>query len=465
MKEIKTSIIPVFPDFFKIDNSKHEPDLKAICIFAATGFFLEQDTYWRDEKVLSPGSINRLNDKGGLENSSSWFEWNYNPRELSFKQALEEFTYLFEEIIKDQVKNSPVILPLSGGLDSRSQALALLRNSNEVNSYSYSFTGGYPESKIAREIAKVCGFPFKEFFIPNGYLWNDIQELAEINKCYSEFTHPRQMAVLSEFKKMDGIFSLGHWGDVLFDRGAPPNLKEGDQVSYLLKSVVKKSGMDLADTLWKLWELEGTFEEYLRDRFSTLLSAFDISNTSAKIRAFKSQYWAPRWTSTNLSIFNEAQPISLPYYDDRMCEFICTIPEKYLADRAIQIAYIKQHDQLSRITWEAHKPFNLHTYKKNRVPFNLPYRIYKKLQRESSALMGEKFIQRNWELQFLGDENEENLLSYLFDESFNQFIPRSLVKNFYNRFLNENRVQYSHSVSTLLTLALWNQNYNDGPSR
>ncbi len=462
MKEIKTDIIPVFPSVYKLENTSHEPDLKAICIFAATGFFLDQDTYWKHKKVLRPGTNNKVSADGYIKESSSWFEWNYNPRQITFKQALEGFTEQFENIVKDQIKHSPVILPLSGGLDSRSQALALLRSGNEVLSYSYSFSGGYPESKIAKKVAEVCGFPFKEFFIPGSYLWNDIEELAEINKCHSEFTHPRQMAVLPELKKMPGIFSLGHWGDVLFDRGSPASLKEQDQLSYILKSVVKKSGMELAVSLWEAWGLEGRFEDYIKDRISTLLSAIDISNTSSRIRAFKSLYWAPRWTSTNLSIFKEAHPISLPYYDDRMCQFICEIPEAYLADRRLQLAYIKQHKQLANIIWEAHKPFNLNSYRKNKAPLNLPYRVIKKIQRESAALMGKKYIQRNWELQFLGKKNEENLRSYLFDDSFNDFIPEVLVKDFYTKFREENGVQFSHSVSTLLTLALWNKKFNHG---
>ena len=46
--------------------------------------------------------------------------------------------------------DQPVILPLSGGLDSRSQAMVLQGLDNPVHAYSYSFSGGYPEHKIAK---------------------------------------------------------------------------------------------------------------------------------------------------------------------------------------------------------------------------------------------------------------------------------------------------------------------------
>ncbi|MEZ4854638.1 hypothetical protein [Flavobacterium sp.] len=47
---------------------------------------------------------------------------------------------------------------------------------------------------ITKKIAAVCDFPpFTDLTIPIGYLWNTIDNLAQINGCcYSEFTHPRR---------------------------------------------------------------------------------------------------------------------------------------------------------------------------------------------------------------------------------------------------------------------------------
>src|SRR5690606_6576637 len=414
MPTIKTPIIPTQQQFVKVREPR-EIDKKAICIFAATGFFLDTDTYWKDLKVLPPATINTVTEDGYWVDSKPWFQWHYSPKNISFETALNEFTELFERICKEQAGSRRVILPLSGGLDSRTQAVAFAKMDNPVTAYSYSFKGGFSESGIGKKIAKVCGFDFKEFKIGPGYLWPNLEDLASINKCYSDFTHPRQMAVLEEFKKMEGIFSLGHWGDVLFDRGAPEGTTENQLLDIILKKIVKKGGIELANALWQEWGLEGDFESYLRERIVALLNKIEIENPSAKLRAFKSLYWAPRWTSVNLSVFEAVHPISLPYYDDRMCEFICTVPEEYLADRKLQIAYIKQQNPaLAKITWQDHRPFNLYTFEKNKSPNNLPYRIGSKLKREVRNKMGKPYIQRNWELQFLGMENDEKLQHWLF---------------------------------------------------
>jgi len=454
MKPTQNTIIPDLPVFYKV-SQKRDWDFKAICIFVATGFFLDRDTYYTDTKVVPPGVDYQLDKDGKLISESSYFSWYHQPKDQSFEVSLSQFTSLFEDIIEHQTADLPVILPLSGGLDSRTQAAVLQHLNKKVNAYSYEFKGGYPETAIAQQIATVCDFPFKRLEVQNGYLWDNIETLASLNKCYSEFTHPRQMAFTELFSSMNGIFSLGHWGDVLFDRGAPAHIQQNDAVLYLKKKVIKKGGMYLATALWNHWGLEGDFETYLNDRLHQLWEGISIDNLSAKIRAFKSLYWAPRWTSTNLSVFRSSHPISLPYYHNEMCKFICTIPEDHLADRLLQIAYIKRRNpRLAKITWQKQRPFNLYNYEKNKTPWNLPYRITSKLQRSLNNLMGTPFIQRNWELQFVGKSNEEALKSYLFKDDLISWLSKELIEDCYQKFKKDDAVFYSHPLSMLLALSL-----------
>ena len=73
-------------------------------------------------------------------------------------------------------------------------------------------------------------------------------------------------------------------------------------------------------------------------------------------------------------------------------------------------------------------------------------------------MFAKKIIQRNWELQFVGKENEAALQKWLFEnKSFQELIPKDLVADFYNKFTNKDAVYYSHSVSMLLTLSLFSK--------
>ena len=460
MKTIKTPIIPIEQTFINVKDEPHELDYKAICMFGALGFFLDTDTYWKDKKVLPPASINKIDADGFLVSSEPWFKWYYKPKQISLKEATDSFGELLEEIIKEQCNEKKVILPISGGLDSRSQAVALHKLGVEVNTYSYSFENGYNEAGISKQIAKKCNFLFQEFTIPKNYLWNKIDELATINKCYSEFTHPRQMAVIDDIEKLGDVFSLGHWGDVLFDsENLQQNYSDKEILPLIKKKVIKKGGLELAISLWKNWKLEGEFEDYLDRRILTLLSRINIVNSNAKIRAFKSMYWAPRWTSINLSVFARNKEIYLPYYDDRMCQFICEVPESLLNDRQIQIEYIKRtNPSVAKIVWQDTKPFNLFNHHLAKTHLRLPFRVVDKLKREFENFQGKKFVQRNWELQFLEADDKGKLIDYIQSKELTYQIDIDLIKDYLNLFYKEDQVYYSHSVSTLLTLSLFFKN-------
>lgn len=450
--QITTPVIPVHQTFI---GDKKTLDLRAICVFAATGFFLDQDSYYTEQKVLKPATDYILN--GDLiESEASYFKWHYSPVERSLNKITEEFAALFESIIQEQVENKKVILPLSGGLDSRTQAAALFALKKQVTAYSYAFEGGIQETSFSKKIAQECAFPFHDWRIPQGYLLPRIEQLARINSCYADFTHPRQFAFLDQFQSLGDVFSLGHWGDVLFDdMGIADSASHETQLQLVLKKITKKGGMELAESLWQNWGLKGDFKNYFTERVDELLTAIPINHSAnARIRAFKSLYWAPRWTSINLSVFEKARPITLPYYDNRMCAFICGVPEKYLAGRQIQIEYLKMRmPSLARIPWQDHRPFNLYTYPMDKSPWNIPFRVIDKFRR---TLSDRKFILRNWELQFLGDENDRLLKHWLFENRhLNEFISPAVMKEFYSKFKSGNPITYSHPVSLLLTLSLF----------
>src|SRR5690606_38575693 len=100
--------------------------------------------------------------------------------------------------------------------------------------------------------------------------------------------------------------------------------------------------------------------------------------------------------------------------------------------------YIKKRNpKVASIPWQDQMPFNLYDYHKNKTPRNLPYRIKNKIKRETNGLLGKKYIQRNWELQFLGKENDENLRSYLYQPEFLDFVGKDVVDRLYNKFNTE----------------------------
>ncbi len=451
-------IMPIIPakQCFYRKGGDSGVDLRAVCIFAAAGFFLGDDTYFKNLRAMQPATEYELNDRGEVTWSNVVWRWKYEPEEKTIEEATEEFASLFEAITRRLLGDKKVILPLSGGLDSRSQAAALNEGDN-VHCYSYKFAESFDETKYGREIARAKGFEFTEYIIPRGYLWTKIDEISKLNNCYADFTHPRQMAHIEEISKLGEIFYLGHWGDVLFDDMKVENdLTFDEQLNTLEKKIIKRGGKELAESLWKAWGIEGNFSDHLRSRLSDLLSEIKIENANSRIRAFKSMYWAPRWTSANMNTFSNYRPLALPYYDDEMCRFICKVPEEHLAKRQIQINYIKKKSpELASIPWQEYDPLNLYSYKNFESASMIPLRAVRKGKRIiNEKILGKRKVTRNWELQFLGEDNELNLKSRLFEEKkFSEFLPQEVVKKYYDNFMQTDDVKYSHPVSMLLTLS------------
>lgn len=430
--------------------------MRAICIFAALGFFLGKDTYYKNLEALQPATDYEIDENENIVSAEEYWKWHYSPREINLKQATEEFADLFEKLIQENLKGKKVILPLSGGIDSRTQAAAI-GEKFETKSYSYKFEKSFDETKYGRLISEILGIPYKEYVIPQGYLWNVIDELSEINQCYADFTHPRQMAVIKDVTSLGNIFFLGHWGDVLFDSmGVGEVMRFDEQVNTVSTKIIKNGGIELAEMLWENWDLGGKFRNYLEDRISGLLGEIKIDNANSRIRAFKSMYWAPRWTSANMNVFSNFHPVFLPYYENEMCEFICNIPEELLAGRKIQIDYIKmKNPDLAKIPWQSYDPLNLYNYKNFSSITKLPGRVVRKVNRIiNEDILQKKKVKSNYEIQFLGESNDSQLKRRLFqNKDLNNIIPEKIVKDVYGKFINEDSKKYSHPVSMLLTIS------------
>lgn len=248
-------------------------DRKAICVWMAMGFMLNNDTFYENVKW----------DRPEIE------PWYYKPEKISFNNAVEAYAKVFEEVVASQVSSEKVLLALSGGLDSRTLAVALYRLGIKPQAYSYKFQNSFDETQYGRKISEIANWDFNEYIIPEGYLWDVIETAGEINQCYSEFTHARQMAVMEQVANKGGLFLLGHWGDVLFDSmHVTETTTEKELASIILKKMLKKGGFELGNDMWKSWNLEGDFKDYLETRVAELLSEIKIDNVNARVRAFKS---------------------------------------------------------------------------------------------------------------------------------------------------------------------------------
>tara|TARA_B100000029_G_scaffold242540_2_gene239814 strand:- start:391 stop:1809 length:1419 start_codon:yes stop_codon:yes gene_type:complete len=466
---IVNPIIPQKQIFYNTETNKIVPwkynlsnklDYKSIAEFMAIGFFLGNNTYYETIKTCSPAKTYYLNNDQTIDRVESMWDWYYKPNQLTFNQNLDLFIDVFDKIINTQTKDKDILLPLSGGLDSRT-LFASVRNRSNLKLCSYMFENGINEVEYAKILSEKYNLPFLSEVIKKGYLWEEFDDLVRLNQCFTDFTHPRQAQVANKWKDISSTILLGHWGDVLFNSQIDNKKYSYDEQLLILKNkIIKSDGLELASELWCNWGLQGSFESYLMDEIDQLYKKIDILNTSARIRAFKSLYWAPRWTSINLSIFKTMGNLVLPYYDDNMCKLVCTIPEEYLNSRKIQIEYIKKTSpQIARVAWQKYHPFNLNNYQMFFNPIYLPVRLMKKIKRLTKSVFDDSYIiTRNWENQFLGKTNRALLKNKLLSNiGLDDILNKNLIKKYLSKF-DKYPIKYSHSIGMLLTLSTFLNN-------
>ncbi|MBN8575715.1 MAG: hypothetical protein J0L66_02190 [Cytophagales bacterium] len=448
---VRLPIVPSVVSYYSIPGEQ-KLDYPAICCFAALGFFLDDDTYFTNRKAFRPATEYKFGTEGEVISRQKYFNWHYTPRSISFEKAQSEFSELLESIVENETANKRIVLPISGGLDSRTLA-ASVAHRKDVFSYTYQFENGIKENSYGLAVAKSLGISFESFTIPRGYLWNVIDRLAQLNGCYAEFLNPRQMAVFGQLVDKGDIFLLGHGGDLFFDSmGVPDDMSENEQLQYLINKLVKPAGWLLGESLWMAWGLAGDFKEYLERRILFLFRSIKIDNANARLRAFKTEYYVARWTAVNLELFKKQLPLAVPFFHDEMCRFICTVPEDHLASRKLEIEYLKaKQPALANIAWQKVYPCNLYNYSQfSSLPVKLQRGWIKAKRELARHALGKRSDMSNWELQFCGEENDKKLRGHLFTMN-SSFVPREITKQLYGKFQKEKKA-YLHAITMLLTL-------------
>jgi len=107
---------------------------------------------------------------------------------------------------------------------------------------------------------------------------------------------------------------------------------------------------------------------------------------------------------------------------------------------------------------------NLYDHQRFNYPHYYIIRAVRKAKRILKQYLSKSpdLITRNWELQFLGDQNLIQLKNNLLNKNkFNKLIPQKIIEDYLEKF-QVNPVKYAHSISMLLTLAVFSdQHYSE----
>ena len=443
--------------------SRRKLDWEALAGWFSFGFFPADRTQFNDMRILRPARHYVFDEMGRLLKEERYWQWWHSPDEKrSYLETVGEFGTVFAEVMADALGDGRVAIPVSGGLDSRSTVAAVnteLSHSQRLWAYSYGYTDHSVETSIARQVAQARELSFQAYTI-QPYLFEKIEHVLAYTEGFQDITQARQMAVRDEIALHADTLIAALWGDVWLDEmglAGQPNASEADVWKHALKKIRKKDSWLLKHLVLSNLGIEST-ESLLGDFVQAELKGLShLNSPDFRVKAFKTEQWSFRWSIPPTRVFQSAAWPRKVFYDARLVDFFCTVPDSFMRGRQLQIDYLKRFaSDLARVTWQAYDTDLYHLQHFN--TWQLPKRVVKKAWR---VLMRGRIVQRNWEVQFLSPNGRAGLERWLIQKGLklHEFLPATEITMLIEDFYREPLPMQAYSLSMLLTFSAWLELY------
>ncbi|MFZ5825020.1 MAG: asparagine synthase-related protein [Bacillota bacterium] len=266
-------------------------------------------------------------------------------------------TCIFQRLI-ERAAGRTIVIPLSGGLDSRLMVCMLKRFGYEnVVTFSYGRSGN-AESECSREIARQLGFRWE--FVPYSHdawrAWFRTEECELYRRSAGglvAIAHVQDWPAVWELKKKrlipeDSLFVPGHSADLLAGSrsGAFPRLYEVDPIptSVLLNAVWRYHYSLLPS------HAEDCQVKVLRDRLASTLKGFNaLGGTQDGANFFEYFDWQERQAKF---IVNSVRVYEfwgydwwLPFWDAAFMEFWSRVPLSLRINKSLYDSYVMRQQE------------------------------------------------------------------------------------------------------------------------
>jgi len=334
-------------------------DMKSQKEFLATGYVTGSDTLYKNIKQIQAGEVLLFTDNA---NTNVNIETKRYYKYIKQSDFTENFDILLEAL-DDRVNNvferlikvldgRPVVIPLSGGYDSRLIAVMMKEfNYENVICFSYGRPGN-TESKISQQVARNLGYRWE--FVPysnkswhNWYYSKEMQHYMLFGGGFSSVPHIQDWPAVWELKKNDripenSIFIPGHSADFI----------AGSHITNIYKIYGKVYGEEkLLKTIvnyhYNLYKWPKRDFLVFRDKILSFLSSgeWDIETFEGLANFFEYWDWQERQAKF---IVNSVRVYEfwgydwlIPLWDNELMDFFIKVPLEYRLNKKLYDTYVK----------------------------------------------------------------------------------------------------------------------------
>jgi hypothetical protein len=427
--------------------------------FCAFGFHPADRTAYEDVRILRPATHVAFDGAGARVAEERTWDWTHDPdHRASDDDLVDAFAETWRATLSRQADGRRVVVPVSGGLDSRTVLADLVAPDGtspaaEVRAFTYGWGQASQEIAIARRVAAARGLAATEVVVGR-YLFDRLDDVVGAVEGFQALSVSRQAGASDVLASLGDRVVGGHWGDVWFDttagRGAPSS-SPGDLVEPAFRTFAKRGRAWLLDHVCRPHLGGRDPEDLLREVLRAELERLpDLGDPDLQLKALKTEQWSFRWTLASTRAYHLARPTLLPFYADDVVDLFLRVPSERLAGRRLQIAYLRRHHpDLARVRWQDTGSSLLDRWWE--PPLALARRAVAKGVRTARR---RPVVERNWEVQYLTGDGPARLRRLLLDGGRTPAgVDEHDLRSFVDRFLAAPDPATGYAVDVLATLA------------
>lgn len=342
-------------------NNKNSLDKKSSLEFNNTGYVTGENTLIHNIKQTLSGQILYIkNDSKSLIciDDSRYFIYYASKRSEGSKESLLKkldsiLMKTFTKIIED-VNEKTLVIPLSGGYDSR-LIVAMFKRLGHKNIICYSY--GVPnnlESKISKKVANQLGF--KWIFIPyTASMWSKLwyskffKDFIKYGGNYSTIAHTQDYLAVEELTSkelipLDSIFIPGHTGDFIAGKHFKKIWDDKPIHSYnSLKNSILKAHYNLNNE----WVRDLKLKRVLEQKVESVLNNFIINEDYNYNQIFELWEWQERQSKFIACSVNVYEYFNyewrMPLWENRdILEFFMRLPIQFKTDTILYDYFLEE---------------------------------------------------------------------------------------------------------------------------
>ena len=320
--------------------------------FLVTGYVTGSDTLFEGISQVRAGEY-LIYDKEDASLATRFYHrfWHGNFFSASEEELLDRLDEIFVRVFQrliESTKGRQIVVPLSGGLDSRIIVAMLKRlGVEDVICFSYGKKGNY-EAEISRQVAEALGYRwyFVEYTNEKWYACyhsDEMQRYREYGGNLVSLPHFQDFLAVKELKeegkiREDAVFVPGHSGDMLAGSWIPQDYDKPQAYTFgtFLEESLKKHY-----SLWK-WneaELGPLFEGKIRKSVGDI-SVHDNESCANAVELFNFNERQAKFIVNSVRVYEFfGYRWQIPLWDAELIDFFLQVPLSYRINQLLYKNY------------------------------------------------------------------------------------------------------------------------------